>query len=360
MDSKPKKIAVICDYRLMPERIGGMDYFFWMFNQKCYENNIQVDWFFPNATRHNGYEEFVLFSAENNNLEHFFYEYCRANKPVYTHVITHFLEICIPIFKKIKQVTQAKIIVIDHNPRPLGGYPLNIKIKKYLKGLLYSKYIDLFVGVSDYSKNELIKDFGQQLKTKAVTIFNGLEIKKFKRKEDFELKYKFMVASHLRLEKGIQDLIQAVQELVKDKKLVFSIDIYGSGYYQAELEKMIQDYSLENYFNFKGSVTNLHEIYCQYDYLIHPSQGETFCYSVVEGLLCNLPVITNNQGNVLGFIKDTENGFLYKDGQIQQLKEILVRIVNKEIKIENGLIKRPEVAQLSLETMVNNHFNLLS
>lgn len=343
----------------MSERIGGMDYFFWMFNQKCKDNSIEVDWFFPNDSKHGAYEDFVIFSAGDKRMEQFFFEYCQANKPEYTHVMTHFLELCIPVFKQIKKVTQAKIIVIDHNPRPLNGYPTIIKIKKYLKGILYSRYIDLFVGVSDYSKNEMIKDFGSQIKRKAITIFNGLEIGKFKRKEDFEFKNRFIVASHLRLEKGIQDLIEAVNEVVLENGFVFSIDIYGSGYYKEELEKMIQAYSLQAYFNFKGSVTNLNEIYSQYDYLIHPSQGETFCYSVVESLLCNLPIITNDQGNVLGFIEDGKNGFLYKDGQIHQLKNILTQILKKEIKIENGLDKKPQVTQLSLEDMVNNYMNLI-
>ena len=27
----PKRIAVLCNYELLPERVGGMDYFFWQF-----------------------------------------------------------------------------------------------------------------------------------------------------------------------------------------------------------------------------------------------------------------------------------------------------------------------------------------
>lgn len=121
----------------MSERIGGMDYFFWMFNQKCKDNHIEIDWFFPNDSKHGGYEEFIIHSAGEKKVEQFFYEYCQSNKPQYTHVMTHFLELCIPVFKKIKKVTQAKIIVIDHNPRPLNGYPTSIRIKKYLKGILF-------------------------------------------------------------------------------------------------------------------------------------------------------------------------------------------------------------------------------
>jgi hypothetical protein len=30
---------------IAPERVGGMDYFF--YNAKCKQNNVEVHWFFP-------------------------------------------------------------------------------------------------------------------------------------------------------------------------------------------------------------------------------------------------------------------------------------------------------------------------
>ncbi len=33
-----KKIAVVCNYGLTPNRVGGMDRFFWLFDKKCKEN----------------------------------------------------------------------------------------------------------------------------------------------------------------------------------------------------------------------------------------------------------------------------------------------------------------------------------
>ena len=36
-----RKIAVLCNYELLPERVGGMDCFFWQFDEKCKEKIIQ-------------------------------------------------------------------------------------------------------------------------------------------------------------------------------------------------------------------------------------------------------------------------------------------------------------------------------
>lgn len=353
--TESKKIAVLCNYELLAERVGGMDYFFWMFDKQCKEKDIQIDWFFPNLSHHGEYFNLSIHDC-NYNVENYFFTFCKQNKTDYSHIMTHFLELCTPSFYKIKQFSKAEIIAIDHNPRPLNGYSLKKKIEKRIKGILFSRYIDLFVGVSEYSQSQLIKEFGRQIKKKSIVIFNGLEISKFKKKKTFNSNNQFIVASHLRKDKGIQDLILAVKDL---KSFDFTIDIYGKGCFEKELKKMIRDFSLQNFFNFKGSVSNLNEIYCKYDYLIHPSHGETFCYSVVESLLSNLPVITTrNQGNVLGLVVENKNGFLFEELNVAELKEILLNILLNKFEIgdcsENSNLK-----SLSLTKMVANHLALV-
>ena len=146
MEMESRKIAILCNYELLPERIGGMDYFFWQFDKKCKENNIQVDWFFPNNSNQGEHSDLQIYYSTTENVENNFLGFCKQNSPKYEYIITHFIELCTPFFKKVKQFSDAKIIAIDHNPRPLEGYSLEKKIKKKIKGLLYSTYIDRFIG----------------------------------------------------------------------------------------------------------------------------------------------------------------------------------------------------------------------
>ncbi|WP_162126219.1 glycosyltransferase family 4 protein [Flavobacterium phycosphaerae] len=360
MGQSVKTIAVICNYKLLPERIGGMDYFFWLFDQKCKVNNIVVHWFFPNYSEHGGYQDLTIFSSDYQNVEVFFYAYCKEHKPQYTHIITHFVELCVPVFKKIKKATSAKIIQVDHNPRPNNGFAAGKNIKRKIKGMLYSQYIDLFVGVSDYCKNQLALEYGNSIKSKTTVVFNGLEMDNFQKKTDFEFKGKFIVASHLRKQKGIQDLISAVHQLTKEIHIDFVVDIYGNGDYQEVLQNMVSDFSLQDYFVFKGSVADLYSIYHQYDYLIHPSHGETFCYSVLESLLSDLPVITTrNHGNVLGMVVENENGFLFEREDVAALKSILFNLVTGEKRIQKRSIVNDRLSQFSLEAMVANYYKLI-
>ncbi|MEL1252665.1 glycosyltransferase family 4 protein [Flavobacterium sp. DGU38] len=354
------KIALICNYQLLPERVGGMDYFFWEFDKQCKSNGIEVDWFFPNFSDHGGYSALTIHSSKTKNSEKSFLDFCKENKPDYTHIITHFVELCTPFFAAIRKYSKAQIIAVDHNPRPLNGYSFKKKIQKKLKGILFSKHIEVFVGVSDYTVNAILKDFGRHLKSKTQTIYNGVIIDHILVREIRSVtKPRFLVASHLRESKGIQDLIIAVDLLPSQIKSEIKIDIYGDGPYKNQLVEKIRTYGLENCFAFKGNSSNLNEIFSQYDYMLQPTHMECFSLSILESLAANVPVITTNVGGNKEVITEAKNGFIVDAKNTRQLAEVLenVYLGNKNISINT----RELIANsFSLQKMVENHFQLLT
>ncbi len=360
MGIEKKKIAVLCNYELLLERVGGMDTFFWEFDKKCKEGNIQVDWFFPNKETHGAYKSMTIKYDISKSIESFFLEQLEQKENDYTHIITHFLELCTPFYYKVKQLSNAKIIGVDHNPRPLEGYPFEKRFKKRIKGLLFSRYIDVFIGVSEYTINELLKDFGKQIRPKTQVIYNGINMVEIETRinRSFE-KPTFMVASHLRLSKGIQDLIQAVALLPETIKNELKIDVFGDGPYKVQLLSLVKELKLENCFDFKGSSAKLKSLYCNYNYLLHPSHEETFCYSVIESLAANvIPITTEEGGNVLGIIENGKNGFLFKAEDISQLSHLIEQIWKGEISIETQTRKFIEDC-FTIDKMVDNYITLL-
>jgi glycosyltransferase involved in cell wall biosynthesis len=354
-----KKIAILCNYQLLPERVGGMDYFFWDFDKKCKENNIEIDWFFPNQSNHGHYSHLTIYSNTKESIENSFLSFYKENKPEYTHIITHFVELCTSFFYSIKQVSNAQIIAVDHNPRPLNGYSFKKKINKKLKGILFSKYIDVFVGVSNYTVNEILKDFGSHLKSKTFTIYNGVILDSILARETRNnVKPVFLVASHLRESKGIQDLIEAVNLLPVAIKNQIQIAIYGDGPYKEQLVQKIEKYQLQNCFAFMGSKPNLNEIFAQYDYMLQPTHMECFSLSILESLAANVPVITTNVGGNTEAITSGKNGYIFDAKNVKALAKILedVYLGNKKISVNT----RELIANsFSLPKMVENHFELL-
>jgi len=353
------KIAILCNYELLPERVGGMDYFFWDFDKKCKENNIEVDWFFPNTSNHGEYFNLMIYSNQTESVESNFLSFCKKHQPEYSHIITHFVELCTPFFYKMSKLSKAKIIAVDHNPRPLNGYSFKKIINKKVKGILFSGYIDLFVGVSNYTVNAILEDFGFHLKSKSKTVYNGVILENILVRETRNAtKPSFLVASHLRESKGIQDLIEAVNNLPTQIKEEIKITIYGDGPYKKQLTEKIQKYALEKCFVFMGSKANLNEIFFQYDYMLQPTHMECFSLSILESLAANVPVITTAVGGNTEVISNEENGYIFEAKDIRALASILedIYLGNKKISINT----RELIANsFSLPKMVENHFRLI-
>lgn len=359
MELNKKKIAVLCNYELLPERVGGMDTFFWQFDQKCKEKNIQVDWYFPNDATHGDYKSITIKYDPAKSIENLFLENLAQDKNQYNHIITHFLELCTPFFYKVKQVSKAKIIGVDHNPRPLEGYPVIKRIKKRIKGLLFSRSIDLFIGVSEYTVKELLKDFGKQIRPKIQVIYNGINTLEIETRTNrsFE-KPTFLVASHLRFSKGIQDLIQAVALLPEPIKTGVKIDIYGDGPYRLPLEALVQELKLENCFDFKGSSAELKSLYGNYDYMLQPTHMECFSLSILESLAANVPVITTNVGGNEEAITNYENGYIYEAGNIKQLTNLLQEVYVGNKKITANTRKLIE-ERFTIDKMVSEYLQIV-
>lgn len=357
--TKPTKIAVLCNYELLPERVGGMDTFFWAFDQKCKESNIDVDWYFPNDATHGEYKSLTIKYDPNKSIEDFFLENLNYSDTQYTHIITHFLELCTPFFYKVKQISKAKIIGVDHNPRPLQGYSMVKKIKKRIKGLLFSRHIDLFIGVSEYTVRQLLKDFGKHIQPKTQVIYNGINTAEIEIRTNRAIeKPTFLVASHLRFSKGIQDLIQAVALLPEPIKKEIKIDIYGDGPYRTQLENSVKVLKLENCFNFKGSSAQLKTIYHNYDYMLQPTYMECFSLSILESLAANVPVISTNVGGNEEAITHNENGYIFEAGNIEQLSVLLQHVYSGNLKIMTNT--RPLIEEhFTIAKMVDEYLKII-
>lgn len=354
-----RTIAVLCDYRLLPERIGGMDHFFWYFDAECKTHGITVIWFFPNTTEHGDYGKLTIIPSEGKSLESSFLSHFQAKKDQFSHIITHFLELCTPFFKRIKQKTAATIIAVDHNPRPLKGYPVKKRLKKRLNGAVYSRYIDVFVGVSKYTVKELMKDFGSHIESKCHVIYNGIVNENIKERTSSNLPPRFVVVSHLRESKGIQDLIEAVHLLPEGIKKDLKIDVHGNGSFEASLKQLIKSRKLDENFIFKGSSSNISAVFRQYDYLLHPTHMECFSLTLLESLAANVPVITTPVGGNLEVVEDGVNGFIVPVCNANALAAMIEKLWSGQENIQENT-RSKIVAEFSIVQMVDQHLKLLS
>lgn len=355
--TKLKKIAVVCNYALNPNRIGGMDRFYVAYDAKAKALGYEVDWCFLEYQPFDFFSGLTIYSANNQNMESFFLERLNQQHLKYDVLVTHFLALCTSFFKKAKETGIQKIIAVDHNPRPLEGFPFSKTVKNKIKGVLYSSYIDQFVGVSDYTRKHILQDYGSFLDKKTSVIYNGIDTESFVERTQ-ENKNKFIVCSHLRHSKGIQDLILAVSILEDTIKNQLQIDVYGEGLYATELLEMTKDHKLEDFICFKGGSSQLNELFSNYRYLLQPTYMECFSLSILESLAANVPVITTTVGGNLEIIENGKNGFIFEPKDCSALAAILKNIVLGNLKIDKDVSLQID-KDFNLEKMVNNHIQLL-
>ncbi|MDT0643033.1 glycosyltransferase family 4 protein [Zunongwangia sp. F363] len=352
-----KRIAVVCNYRLNASRIGGMDRFFVAYDRKCKAYGFDVKWFFSGGKRFSFYKDLDIEICRKTSVENCFLSFQRKEKTEFDFIITHFVELCTPFFKKVKKIGQPYVISVDHNPRPLNGFPLKKKLKNKLKGKLYSCYIDKFIGVSNYTKTQILNDYGKNLSSKTEVIYNGIAFGEYALRQQAN-HGQFIVASHLRSSKGIQDLVNAISILDAELKQLLEIDIFGEGPMEAELKALVKEKNLEEQIRFCGSSPELPKLFQKYSYLLQPTYMECFSLSILESLAANVPVITTPVGGNLEIIEDGTNGFIFEAGNTGQLSAIIKEILQHQRTIAgpvNHLIEN----KYYLEKMVNDHLYLL-
>src|SRR5690606_10572648 len=126
----------------------------------------------------------------------------------------------------------------------------------------------------------------------------------------------FIVASHLRESKGLQDLIEAVNLLEEPFKQKVAIDIFGEGPFMSRLKELVEQYELQPQIKFKGSTSQLPKLFQNYSYMLQPTYMECFSLSILESLAANVPVITTPVGGNLEVITHGSNGFIFSPKDI--------------------------------------------
>lgn len=166
-------------------------------------------------------------------------------------------------------------------------------------------------------------------------INNGIDIDAFKPlksnfREKNNLKDKFIilgVASVWDQRKGLKDFIK-LSNMVDDR---FRIVLVGLDNKQLKtLPKNIIGIRITS------CAEELVKIYTASDVFFNPTYEDNYPTVNLESISCGTPVITYNTGGSPETFKNSNNGFIVKKGDISMVKEILFRLLDNPIVIENA------------------------
>jgi len=320
--------------------------------------------FISDLFKNNWYQALLGFFREVNKQEKFdlFISISSAGYPIIQNKY------------KLKEEFNFKILTISHGTAGSEFQSLINEKISLLRLLLNFPYVfynilfkqrafisgsDLVVCVSDYVRQELIKETGGVDQTKFVTIFNGSKHEDYIK--DFEKNGKLILlfAGRVEKSKGIWEIVQAIEGLDVVLKIA------GDGSLIEELKKYIQENKLEEKILLLGKLkySDLVNFYKEADLLVSPSlRVEGFPMSIVEAMGYYLPIITTNIGGNKDAVVDSKNGFLISMGDVTELKD-KINYFNKypeKIK-EFGLNSRNFALQkYSFDVMLNKYQKIIN
>ena len=171
-----------------------------------------------------------------------------------------------------------------------------------------------------------------------VSISNGVDINSYRASENKKtLKNKMGIGDEkviiytgrLSKEKGLDFLIRSWTKLTTDTPV--KLYILGDGPDKSALEHLIKKHKLEKQVTILPGVDEVREYLCMSDIFVMPSQFEGLSNSILEAMVCGLPVVaTRVEGNE-ELIDDGITGLLIeKDNEISMANAISSLLTNPD------------------------------
>lgn len=163
-------------------------------------------------------------------------------------------------------------------------------------------------------------------------IYNGIDVRKIKKKETSENRQPFRMIQVGRLDHQIkgQDVLLKALSILKEREssFRFSLDFVGDGSSFAYLNDLVQSYNLTDCVRFLG-VKDRAYIYahlCGYDLLVQPSFYEGFGLTIAEAMAAKIPVLVSDISGPIEVIGNGELGFSFRKGNAQDCADKILSI----------------------------------
>lgn len=165
--------------------------------------------------------------------------------------------------------------------------------------------------------------------------------------------------------KGVDILIEAMQELIKENPNIKLVTAWGEAYdwydeRKARISKKIKQLGLERNVIELGIVNDIQLLMAACDVFVAPFRNTDGVadqpLSILEAMACGKPVIATNVGGIPEIVKHNINGLLVKPGDVHELKNALLYILgNKKVAEAMGDNAAKYVAEnYSIDVVVEN------
>lgn len=229
---------------------------------------------------------------------------------------------------------------------PFGRLNVNEKVVRCFKYVLkffehrLLKRSDMIIAVSEFTKREILKNYGDVPSGKIKVIHNGVDVEKFSpaaNKSTFKRKFGFrdddiliLYVGRLYSRKGLPTLIEAIPKVAgKFNDVKFIISGKGLKDEEEKLKHYAKKLGVGDKLIFLGYFPDedLPDLYRAADMFVFPSIYENLPFALLEAMASGLPVITTTVGGIPEVIHDGENGFMIEPYNSTALAGIILYLI---------------------------------
>lgn len=187
------------------------------------------------------------------------------------------------------------------------------------------------VAVSEFVKQSYCREFACG-EDKVKVIYNGIRIQqnvnKTSKMQLNDMPVGLLYIGRLIEVKGIHILLEAMKKLINQGENV-ELNILGDGPLRSEYEQLSKKLGIEGKVHFQGYVMDKQMFYENAMIFVYPSIcQEAFGISLVEALEQGMLCVASDAGGIPEIIEDGRDGFLFQNGDSDDLAEALRRAIN--------------------------------
>ena len=190
---------------------------------------------------------------------------------------------------------------------------------------------------------EIVKEISNH-ECKFLPTYNEIDSENFNVKvgEREDDSVRFLYVGRLSHVKGVDLLIEALNQFKNNFHTNFKCNIVGDGDLFESLNELVIKYKLENNVSFLGRITDslkLSEIFTNADCLIIPSRSESIPIVLCEALQFNLPMIVSNVGDMGKIVNENKLGYVVSNTNAQYFSNVINDFICNPIVLDKTIIE---------------------
>lgn len=246
-------------------------------------------------------------------------------------------------------------------------YDFNSPVYRFLVRYILERCDAIFV-LSKYWQDYMCEIANPKL-VEIINNFPTRAYESFFEKRDVSSKesLSFLYLGYVGERKGIYDLVDAVELLVKRNVKNFTIKVAGNGEVE-QLRELLRQKRLESQFDVLGWISGEQKatLMSDSDVLVLPSYNEGLPIAILEAFSTGLPVISTPVGGIPDAITNGVNGILVTPGSSIEIANALQNCLEDRahlqniLDVANKLYQCEYSAQINIERIVKVYSKLLS